>query len=946
MSATTAREGIIDRIRRDGRTVEALGIVLGRSVNGAKTTAIPCLDPSHADRHASAVIEPTNGRVTCKGCGRSWGLLELGVLAGLGADAAGVAPRLEERLYGTTPPRGGSTLSAHASRAPGTETPSWHRNPPPPRLDPGVLVPVPPEGGRGNGTPDPVTREFPFVPEQVVASLHWKLVQHRGRQVLKAAIFDGALTVCGVKVRGPRRPGGDHDAFLEKTRTGRREKGLLRGEILRDVDPGRLVLVLAGETDLLTLQEAALREGTQVLAVSPSNGEGQCLLDVAEAFRGHRVVLVYDADAAGRKGALDRAWELRTAAEATAALALPFTDEQAAGGMKDLRDWLGAGGTAAGLVERALAALDGEGVVVDEAAKPLLSPKPAASSAVPPWQPFPVEVLPAPLADLVTEGAMAIGCDPSFIVLPLLAVVGAAVGNSRTAELKKGWEEPPVVWAASVGESGSHKSPAQDVALAPLRQMDEEAQIEHEEDRRVWKAERQRHEVLLGEWKRGGAVGDPPEEPEFPKARRYVVCDATVEATSKLLSDNPRGLLLARDELAGWLRSFDAYRAGKGGDASFYLATHGARQHLVDRKGGDTPSIHVSRAALSITGGIQPGTLALCIGKEHAEDGLLARLLFALPPRTAPRWTTAVIGDGTRAHYAEVVADLAKLQLVPDRKGIPGPVALPLSKEGLAVWAPFYDRFGEKQAAAVGMEASALAKLVSYAARFALIHQLVRDPGAREIDAEAVRSGARLSAWFAEEAVRVHAVLVESPEDAARRRLVEWVEVRGGRTTVRELSHGPREYRQKEVAEGALSALVAAGLGAWEERKGGAKGGRPTRVFVLRRRPVEEVSDEAASPPSPHAPPPGTGTKTPDSSLEGGGFRCQEGVLVPPAKENTSAVPVHDAAPAGTPEAPAPVTCIDLAEIPDEWGDAADPALLGDDLDLAAFLGTAGGRTA
>ena len=108
----------------------------------------------------------------------------------------------------------------------------------------------------------------------------------------------------------------------------------------------------------------------------------------------------------------------------------------------------------------------------------------------------------------------------------------------------------------------------------------------------------------------------------------------------------------------------------------------------------------------------------------------------------------------------------------------------------------------------------------------------------------------------------IHVVLVESPEQTQRRRLVDWIAGRGGQVTVRELSHGPREYRNKEVAEAALADLVAAGVGVFNEKKSGEKGGRPTKVFVL------NLSC-------------GTGTETPHSSLEDEGFRCQQRVVEP-----------------------------------------------------------------
>ena len=71
-----------------------------------------------------------------------------------------------------------------------------------------------------------------------------------------------------------------------------------------------------------------------------------------------------------------------------------------------------------------------------------------------------------------------------------------------------------------------------------------------------------------------------------------------------------------REELSGWLGSFNAYRGGRGGDEAHWLEAFGSRQMLVDRKTGHPKTINVRRAALSITGTIQPGVLRRALGTE------------------------------------------------------------------------------------------------------------------------------------------------------------------------------------------------------------------------------------------------------------------------------------------------------------------------------------------
>jgi hypothetical protein len=197
---------------------------------------------------------------------------------------------------------------------------------------------------------------FPPFPE-AVKSAGWSVGEFRGRPAIRAPIYDAKMEPCGVKVRGPRGADGKIIAVLEPTPEGRQEPGLLHAAQLETAEPGTLVLVVNGETSLLAVLDAAQREGILVQVVCPSNGESQSLAEAAEAFRGLRVAILFDADEAGRKGGSARENEARVFAAATADVELPFTADQRALGCKDVRDWLTKCGRSlrelVGLVERA-----------------------------------------------------------------------------------------------------------------------------------------------------------------------------------------------------------------------------------------------------------------------------------------------------------------------------------------------------------------------------------------------------------------------------------------------------------------------------------------------------------------------------------------------------------------------------------------------------------------
>ncbi len=245
-----------------------------------------------------------------------------------------------------------------------------------------------------------------------------------------------------------------------------------------------------------------------------------------------------------------------------------------------------------------------------------------------PFRPFPTDALPQPLRCYVEQAAGAIGCDVSFLALPALSVVASLIGNSRVIRLKRDWCEPSVVWTGIVGDSGTLKSPAVQAVVGPLYKLQKSLMkkfkadlAKYEKDKadleeRKMKAKKEKKEVT-------------EEEPEIPTLSRVVCGDTTIEKLAELLEDNPNwGLLLCRDELGGWLNSFGRYKGKAGGtDLPQWLEMSRAGTVQVDRKTGDRRTLFIQHAAVSITGGIQPGALsARHDARNYLDCGLGAQL--------------------------------------------------------------------------------------------------------------------------------------------------------------------------------------------------------------------------------------------------------------------------------------------------------------------------------
>ncbi len=458
---------------------------------------------------------------------------------------------------------------------------------------------------------------------------------------------------------------------------------------------------------------------------------------------------------------------------------------------------------------------------------PVLPTKNSGRPMPQPYQRFPVECLPRPLARLAEEGSQALGCDPAYVALPSLAVCAAAIGNNRELYLKNTWQEPSIIWTMIVGESGTLKTPPFKIAMRPLYQAERQWGDEYKQALRQWNADRERIKE------------DGGEQPDRPTHKRVYCADVTIEKLAEILEENPRGVLLARDELRGWLSSFCRYRAGSGSDLPNWLELFSAGVLTYDRKTGERRHVTVPRAACSVTGGIQPGILAKAVNNEHFDSGMVARILMAWPDRRKKKWTENDISRTTQENYHEIVDRLLNLQPFqsPGRPSMPH--RLLLTSEAKAIWVDFYDSWAETQADSEGDLASAYSKLEGYAARLAMLHHIVTmlDLGVddkRNVLPASVEAGTALIRWFAREAERVYASMRESEEQRDVRRLTEWVRSRGGATTARDLRRSnPARYAAEGSSHSALDSLVGLGFGCWVSRPSGEMGGRPTEEFHL-----------------------------------------------------------------------------------------------------------------
>jgi uncharacterized protein DUF3987 len=284
-------------------------------------------------------------------------------------------------------------------------------------------------------------------------------------------------------------------------------------------------------------------------------------------------------------------------------------------------------------------------------------PKPLPDG-LPSVEPFIPGLLPPALRPWVMDIADRMQCSPDFPSAAAIVALGSVIGRRCGIRPKRrdDWTVVPNLWGAAVGRPGVMKSPAIEEALRPLRRLEASAGEAHAAAMRAYETEqnarslerRAREEKAKSDLKKGTAtreeiIGRLAElsdgDDEEPVRIRYLVNDATVEKLGELLAGNPAGLLLVRDELIGWLRSFD--RDGHEGDRAFFLeAWNGTGRFTYDRIGRGT--VEIPAACVSVFGGIQPGPLLSYLSRYAlngaGDDGLLQRLQVVVWPDTPAEW--------------------------------------------------------------------------------------------------------------------------------------------------------------------------------------------------------------------------------------------------------------------------------------------------------------------
>ena len=384
---------------------------------------------------------------------------------------------------------------------------------------------------------------------------------------------------------------------------------------------------------------------------------------------------------------------------------------------------------------------------------------------------FPMEIFPKKVQNLIINAEKTVGYHPDYLSAGILSTCSTAIGNS--VKLSNGsYLSPSILWEAIIGRSGDGKTHPLEFAKKPLEDMD--------------KQNYESFKKLLGLYN-NNSEKDKVSKPTYAK---FILGDYTPEKLLESLQQNDKGVLIFKDELIGWVKSFDRYR--NGGDQQMYLELFNANSVSVDRKTKDP--IRIEDANVNVLGGMQPSALKVMAAKNRNEDGFLARFLFVYPEGTKPNlFTGKKIEPEHEKNYNNLISNLFSCDSM----------VLNASDSQIEI----YKQWQHKKCQEYhndDVEAMIQSKLETYVWRLALLIEMMdqadKNSFSKDLSDSSMQNAIKLAEYFRTNAQRVHdKVLSIDPLDKFTQRQVNL------------FNDLPEKFKRQDIVEKAKKYGLAGG---------------------------------------------------------------------------------------------------------------------------------------
>lgn len=357
---------------------------------------------------------------------------------------------------------------------------------------------------------------------------------------------------------------------------------------------------------------------------------------------------------------------------------------------------------------------------------------------------FPLEIFPKAIRDIIETLEEYENYNVDFTAASFLTVFAAAMGNTWSVRFMTGWVSRPIIYMVLVGSPSCGKTPPLQQAVAPLLKLDGECDMiycKEMETYRRWERmsakQREKHSLL--------------EEMKMPQRKCHVVVDSTVEALIGALRDNPRGVLIYKDEVDSLLSNFNRYN---GSDEGYFLSLFSGTPFKYSRK-SNNEHIFLPNPYCSIIGSTQPGRLGEQFGGKRMMNGFSSRFLKVYPEiDKMPSWNDTAMPDGVLEEWERIIRKVVTVTPSTNQEGKATSIELLFSQEAKLRVIQWKDEVNNKAYTETDSDAvrALCGKLETYLVRFCLVIQIMHgicgESGMAEIEPKTAELAIRLTEYF------------------------------------------------------------------------------------------------------------------------------------------------------------------------------------------------------
>ena len=357
---------------------------------------------------------------------------------------------------------------------------------------------------------------------------------------------------------------------------------------------------------------------------------------------------------------------------------------------------------------------------------------------------FPLEIFPKAIRDIIEALEEYENYNVDFTSASFLTVFAAAMGNTWSVRFMTGWVSRPIIYMVLVGSPSCGKTPPLQQAVAPLLKLDGEYDMiycKEMETYRRWERmsakQREKHSL--------------PEEMKMPQRKCHVVVDSTVEALIGALRDNPRGVLIYKDEIDSLLSNFNRYNSS---DEGYFLSLFSGTPFKYSRK-SNNEHIFLANPYCSIIGTTQPGRLGEQFGGKRMMNGFSSRFLKVYPEiDKMPSWNDTAMPDGVLEEWERIIRKVVAATPSTDQEGKATSIELLFSQEAKLRIIQWKDEVNNKVYAETDSDAvrALCGKLETYLVRFCLVIQIMHcicgESGMDKIEPGTAELAIRLTEYF------------------------------------------------------------------------------------------------------------------------------------------------------------------------------------------------------